>query len=237
MSLSNTNGAIHMKVFISIISSLLLVTSCAIVPEPIDVADNVSLTAFEQVTPNKSNAQLIGTNARWGGKIVAVTNKKDVSEIEIVYFPENHFGKPRTGEESAGRFKAIVEGFIDPMVFKTERLITVVGEIGEPNTALIGEQEYEYPTLNAVGYYMWKETSEVDVDAFAFAPFGFHARYRRNYFSPWYDPFYHSRNRVRVRVTHNNGHTQGGRVEKPIERSSSESGAGNRSRKEPVQRK
>jgi len=191
-----------------------LASGCSSVPKPIDVPEGEALTSYEVVSANKNNTSFLSSKARWGGKIVKVENKQDVSEIEVVFFPENSFGKPRTGQPSAGRFKAIVEGFVDPIVFEKGRLITVVGEVSAPQTALIGEQAYQYPTLTALGYHMWKETSEVDVDAFAFSPFGFHARYNRAFFSPWYDPFWGRSNRVRVRVTERNGHTQGARVDR-----------------------
>jgi outer membrane lipoprotein len=194
---------------------------CTVVPKPIDVAKNESLIPFEQVSAqtqtleaSQQTAPLTaqGEKARWGGKIVSVENKKDVSEIEVVFFPENSFGKPRTGEPSAGRFKAVVKGFVDPIVFEQGRLITVVGEVGDIQTGLIGEQSYQYPTLNALGYHMWKQTTDVEVDTFAFAPFGYYAGYNRSFFSPWYDPWHFRSYRQRLRFTHNNGHQQGATV-------------------------
>lgn len=201
-------------------------TGCVVVPKPIDVAKNEKLVPFEQVSAttqqvinqesresqDQSASTPMGEKARWGGKIVSVENKKDFSEIEVVFFPENRFGKPLTGQPSVGRFKAVVKGFVDPVVFEQGRLITIVGEIGAAQTGLIGEQEYNYPTLNALGYHMWKQSSEVEINSFAFAPFGYYAGYHRSFFSPWYDPWHFRPYRQRVRVTHYNGHEQGRRV-------------------------
>jgi outer membrane lipoprotein len=204
------------------------VSACTVVPEPIQVADTNTLVSFEEVANNLESDVQVGKQARWGGRIVAVENKKDVSEIEIVFFPESSSGKPRIGQESGGRFKAVVDGFVDPLVFEQNRLITVVGEVGAAQTGIIGEQNYTYPTLNAVGYYMWRQTSEVEVDQIGFVPFtgrGFFGRafygnpfyvspFYRSAFSPWYDPWGPSFH-TRLRVVHKDGHTQGAKVTLP----------------------
>ena len=199
-------------------------SACVNVPSEIDVAGNANLVAFEKV----SNSTIVvgpdagtstteintGKKARWGGKIVSVVNKKDVSEIEVVFFPENKYGKPITSMSSAGRFKAVVEGFVDPLVFEEGRLITVVGEVGEGQTGIIGEQSYLYPTLNAMGYYMWKESTNinVEIDTFGFTPFGYRSGFNHNFFNPWYDPWYRRHQRARIRIDKYNGHSQGGQV-------------------------
>ena len=190
-SSSKTRVTQSLKALFISITSVLIISGCTMVPEQIDVAENQNLVSFETLSKDKSNNSVKGEKARWGGKIVSVTNKKDVSEIEIIYFPENRFGKPITGDESSGRFKAVVDGFIDPIVFEQGRLITVVGEVGDMQMDIIGEQEYQYPTLSAQGYYMWKESRAAE--AYAFSPFFFRAGFHPGFFNPWYDPFWHRR--------------------------------------------
>jgi len=217
----NSINQIKLLVGLLVISA---VTGCAIVPNEIDVAKNTNLVPFEKVSnntvsvgPNTAapmSASSKGKKARWGGKIVSVENKKDVSEIEVVFFPENSYGKPRTSMASAGRFKAVVDGFVDPLVFEQGRLITVVGEVGDGQSGIIGEQDYTYPTLNAMGYYMWKESSDVrvELDTFGFSSFGFRSGFHNSFFNPWYDPWYHRHQRGRIRIEKYNGHSQGGTV-------------------------
>jgi len=225
---------------ITLIAGILVISvlsGCANVPNEIDVAKNADLVAFDKVSANiikvgPSNGMPqahsdLGKKARWGGKIVAVENKKDVSEIEIIFFPENSYGKPKTGMPSAGRFKAVVEGFVDPLVFEQGRLITVVGEVGDGQSGIIGEQAYLYPTLNAMGYYMWKESTDINVelDTFGFSPFGYRSHFHSSFFNPWYDPWYSRHQRTRIRVERYNGHSQGATVT----RSTQPSGATRRS--------
>lgn len=226
----------------TLFAALTSIAACTVVPDQIDVADNTSLVAYEDVksdilamgpTSDSNNTQVVsGGKARWGGKIVSVVNKKEVSEIEVVFFPENSFGKPKTGMPSAGRFKAVVEGFVDPLVFEEGRLITVVGEVSESQVGIIGEQEYIYPTLNAMGYYMWKETSDVrvELDAFAFSPFSYRSAFHRNFFNPWYDPWMMKQRRSRLRIERYNGHSQGGSVGSRQSSSSRESASSSQNR-------
>ncbi|MFC3120548.1 Slp family lipoprotein [Agaribacter flavus] len=195
---------------LGILICILGLSACSTIPQEISVNENAKLIHYTNIDTSQASPTQKGELARWGGKIVGVENKKDVSEIEVVLFPEGNAGKPNVGGESPGRFKAVVEGFVDPLVFETDRLITVVGKVGDFSQGLIGEQNYTYPTVDAVGYYMWKKTEEVQVDNIGFSPFLYSRHYRRNFFNPWYDPF--GGHRERYRVIYNGGHSQGKKV-------------------------
>ncbi len=195
---------------ISILVGILVLAACNIVPNQIAVEENTNLVNYKSIDKTQVSPSQVGELARWGGKIVSVENKKDVSEIEVVFFPESRSGKPRVGDESLGRFKAVVKGFVDPLVFEEGRLVTVVGSVGELTEGVIGEQTYKYPTLDAKGYYMWRKTTDLEVESVGFSPFLYSQHYRRGFFSPWYDPWWGKRQRVRV--IHDNGHSQGSRV-------------------------
>lgn len=198
-----------------VIVAALGINACAVVPEQIQIADDTILVPFEQVISNPQAVSAIGEKARWGGRIVSVQNKEKVSEIEVFFFPSSGNGKPKTGDESQGRFKALVPGFVDPLVFEKDRLITIVGEVATSEDGIIGEQVYTYPTLNAVGYYMWKQSSDIEVQHIGYQPFFYGAPFYgsawNNWYSPWRPGFYRSR----VRVIKNNGHSQGSQVSRP----------------------
>ncbi|GAB54699.1 outer membrane lipoprotein [Glaciecola punicea ACAM 611] len=224
-------SAIKSIKLIMLVAALSALAGCATVPNSITVAENTKLISFDDVSNDIANIQpdaaislsSIDGKARWGGKIVSVVNKKDVSEIEVVFFPEDRQGKPKTGLPSTGRFKAIVAGFVDPLVFEKGRLITVVGDVSENVEGIIGEQRYMYPTLEAKGYYMWKETTDVNVeiDSFAFSPFIYGAGFHRGFFNPWYNPWMLQRQRGRARIERFNGHSQGSKVRRTKPASSS----------------
>jgi outer membrane lipoprotein len=186
----------HSFLKLSAVLMTLIVSGCVIVPEPIKVSDTENLVSFESVINGDSTGQ--GAAVRWGGEIVSVENKKEFSELEILQFPNNHYGKPRINLDSAGRFKVRVSGFVDPLVFEKGRLITFLGTVGEPAEGLIGEQTYIYPVLLASGYYMWKDTEEYEVSGFhysALSPY-WGMGLRSHYYRPY--GFFHSRATIRV---------------------------------------
>lgn len=191
----------------SIVALAMLMGGCVIVPEQIEVSDEANLISFESIINGSKTAQ--GEKARWGGEIVSVENKKDFSEIEILQYPSNQYGKPRTNLDSAGRFKVQVTGFIDPLVFENGRLITFLGELGDPAEGIIGEQAYVYPVLLASGYYMWKETEEYQVSGFYYSHLSpyWGMGLSRNYWRPY--GFYQNRAVIRVQKNRSKSGTTG----------------------------
>lgn len=162
---------------------------CSITPDTISTENVGELVEFDQVIGTEAVDS--GKIARWGGEIVSVDNLKDYSEIEILHYPTNHYGKPMNSKNSEGRFKVKVKGFVDPLVFEKGRLITVVGELSEPKSDLIGEQEYLYPVVAAEGYHMWKKVQEVEVSPFYFNRFGL--GWGSHYFTHYRHPPLHLR--------------------------------------------
>jgi outer membrane lipoprotein len=104
-----------------------------------------------------------GTAARWGGVIASVENTPEQSIMEIVHYPLKANGRPNLRQASIGRFKAVVDGFIDPMVFKKDRVVSVLGSLAEPMQGMVGEQAYTYPSLQVSGYHLWEDVQDVDI--------------------------------------------------------------------------
>ena len=113
---------------------------------------------------------------RWGGVILDVENKQDTSRLTIVAFPLKGNGKPRISDQSEGRFIAIIDAFLEPLVYNSDREITVTGKLLGTETLNVGEFAYEYPVIQVEQYYLWPvEEDPVYVD---------HPPYW------WYDPWY-----------------------------------------------
>jgi outer membrane lipoprotein len=132
-----------------------------VVPENIQIADETQLVSYEQVV--STGVEMVSKPARWGGLIADVENKKDGTFIEIVHFPLNHYGKPSVANESTGRFKVKMEGFLDPVVFESGRAITFTGQVSEPIEGAVGEQTYIYPALDGDSYHLWRKERVYDV--------------------------------------------------------------------------
>jgi outer membrane lipoprotein len=138
-----------------LLASLALVLSgCASYPDNVSVADGTELTSFEEVS--KSDSALIGKTVRWSGIIAKVSNEKKVTKFDVLYYPASTNGRPKTSDQPLGRFRVVIEGFIDPAIYKQGKAITALGQLKASETAKIGEYEYEYPTLISKNIHLWE---------------------------------------------------------------------------------
>ncbi|WP_218355287.1 Slp family lipoprotein [Alteromonas lipotrueiana] len=161
-----------------LISTLLFVSGCTMVPDNLAVPDGTALVTYQGAVTG--GPQVTGRTARWGGVIAGVENKPEKTFIEIVHFPLNSYGRPNTSEETIGRFKVKIDGFVDPIVFEEGRSVTFLGSVDKPITGMVGEQPYTFPAVKARDYHLWRETSTYDVSTLYF-----------NYNTGWYSPFYY----------------------------------------------
>ncbi len=164
-----------------LIVAIATLSGCAIVPDSLEVADGTELVSYSRAVTTGSEAE--GKMARWGGIIAGVENKPEATWIEIVHFPLNHYGKPLRSEETVGRFKVRIEGFVDPITFEKGRLVTFLGSIEGQTAGMVGEQPYMYPTIAGIDYHMWRKEAVYDVSTLYF-------NYSTGWYSPFYSPFY-----------------------------------------------
>jgi len=159
---------------VAVATFFLVLTACSTLPGKLQTAEGESLALFVQTD---SQYQInLGKQARWGGVIADVTNLKDQTMLEIVYFPLANSGRPKVKNETEGRFRAFYDGFLDPMVYKKGKSVTVLGRLQEKVTGTIGEHEYQYPVLAVTYAHLWKEIQQVDV--------------RIQHQPLWYSPYY-----------------------------------------------
>lgn len=122
----------------------------------------------------------LSKKVRWGGSILSIENKQNTSWLTILANPLNSFGKPQTSDKSPGRFIAIVDEFLEPLLYKPDRKITIIGNLLRTETINIGKHPYQYPIIQIEQHYLWPidpEQSEID-------------RYPYWWSDPWYDPYY-----------------------------------------------
>ena len=107
--------------------------------------------AIEQVHRNMDS--YLTQKVRWGGTIVHTENKQNTSWLSIVAFPLNSEGRPLQNTKSPGRFIAIVDEFLEPLVYNTDRQITVVGTIVASESRNVGEFLYDYPVIKVQHHF------------------------------------------------------------------------------------
>ena len=166
-------------------TAAILLTGCSAIPEPINSADNVTLVDYQTATDNPQ--QVVGEQARWGGVIADVRNGEEFTIIEMVNFPLKSWGRPTVGDDSNGRFLALIDGFVDPAVYEQGRSLTILGTLQEVQTGKIDDYTYTYPVIKASGHYLWKKETPKSDAQINFAPLWF----RHNFYAPYpYRPYY-----------------------------------------------
>ncbi|HAQ49133.1 MAG TPA: starvation-inducible protein, partial [Glaciecola sp.] len=113
---------------------VLVLSACASLPPILETAKEQPLVTYEDVVMTTAAP---GSMARWGGVIAQVENNAQASIIEVVHYPLKSDGRPNLRKASIGRFKVLIDGFIDPLVFKQERVVSVVGTIGDPIEGMV----------------------------------------------------------------------------------------------------
>lgn len=128
-----------------------------------------------------------GAVVRWGGTIAGIDNRQDATLVEVVARDLDRSGRPRERDGSAGRFLAVIDGFLDPAIYQTGREVTVIGSVDGSETRPVGDHEYSYVRVKASGHHLWRERQP---DPYAGAPRRGPGPYYGPWYDPWYDPWY-----------------------------------------------
>jgi outer membrane lipoprotein len=194
--------------------SMLLVAfwlgGCSTIPENLQVTDGTNLVSYQDAASKAE--QVKGQTARWGGVIAKVENKADSTMLEMVYYPLRSYGRPISGDESMGRFRVYVNGFMDPMIYQKGRSMTFTGELTGLEDGLVGEHKYVFPSMSSSAYHLWKNVQNVDVTRIHVWPY--------DYWHGWYPRPYHRRLIIRGSSSSHSGKasSSGSTKPKPISR-------------------
>lgn len=167
-----------MNIRIYALLGTLLLAGCATFPEKLQLEDTTQLVIYEDAASKAEEVK--GKMLRWGGAIAKVENKPETTVFEMVYYPLTSYGRPIASEESMGRFRVHVNGFMDPMVYQVGRLMTFTAKLNGLEKGLVGEHEYVFPTANVEAYYLWKNVQRIDISSVHVWPheywYGFYPR-------------------------------------------------------------
>jgi starvation-inducible outer membrane lipoprotein len=111
----------------------------------------------------KSNPDLFrGKLFAFGGIIVSTNITTEGSLIEALYVRVDSRGNFEGISPSDGRFLALFpqeSGFLDPMIFRSKREITLAGDFVGMRVGTIDGTEYLYPFFRIIDLYLWEERS------------------------------------------------------------------------------
>lgn len=157
-----------------------LLSACSTVPETVGFEQQN--TSFVRVA--QAPEAFVGNQVRWGGVVARVENLEQDTLVEIVNLPLDSRARPLGNANTAGRFIARVQGFLDPMIYKQGKEITVVGILNDPMPGQIGQHRVDFPVVDSTGHHLWeKRPARVYVstystwDPFWFGSIGYRWRY------------------------------------------------------------
>jgi outer membrane lipoprotein len=173
------------RLFILVLFSLTLL-SCAhvISKEYAEVAEkNIPFHELLKNTDAYLNKMFI-----FGGIIAETKITATGSEIEVVQTPLDRLGGITDRDVSEGRFIITTKKYLDPLIYRSGREITIAGILTGSRKKVIGEAEYISPVFDAKQIYLWREERYYPYPYWN-DPFFYPPMYSPAY-PLWYRPFY-----------------------------------------------
>lgn len=96
-----------------------------------------------------------GGEVVWGGKIVALENLADTTEVQLVAYPLTRGQRPDTRAPSQGRFVLVLPGFVEPMDYPPGRWLSLRGRIIGSETRTIDRSEVVHPRVADAEVHLW----------------------------------------------------------------------------------
>jgi outer membrane lipoprotein len=93
----------------------------------------------------------------WGGRVVQVQNFADHSEVEVLAYPLDKSQRPKTGDASAGRFIAVLPGYVEPLNYPAGAPMTVAGRVSGSRAGKVGDAAYVFPLVAVANSHVWTQ--------------------------------------------------------------------------------
>ncbi len=105
----------------------------------------------------KTPDAFLGEMVLWSGRIISTKPLEEGTLIEVLQISSDRNRRPPQSDKTEGRFLALNPGFLDPLVYKADREITLAGRIREMRTQPLGEIQYSYPLVDVVELHIWPQ--------------------------------------------------------------------------------
>jgi outer membrane lipoprotein len=111
------------------------------------------------VTPAAAAADpsRVGQRVTWGGTLVEARNLEDSTELEMIGFPLDACGRPRTGDGAVGRFIIVRAGYLETAQLRAGQSITATGTILATREGRVGDAFYRFPLLADPSPRVWAD--------------------------------------------------------------------------------
>ncbi len=124
-----------------------------------------------------------------GGIIVNSKLTEQGTQIEALYAPVDSRGYLRELRHLEGRFLAVYprsHGFLDPLIYKKGREVTLAGDFIEVRKAKLDEVDYAYPVFEIRQIYLWEEQQDY---YYPYYTYPYYPYYPYGWYDPWWRPY------------------------------------------------
>lgn len=130
----------------------LALAACAPAPIYKTTAATVTVPASQVA---QSPERYLNNEVVWGGRIVAVANLANSSEIELLAYPLDSSQRPKANDTGAGRFIAVMPGYVEPLDYPAGALMTVHGKLTGTRAGTVGQAPYVFPLVGVQQSHVW----------------------------------------------------------------------------------
>ncbi len=140
----------------------------------------------------RSPESFLGRRVRWGGSVIGVENREDVTVVELLSRPLLPSTRPDTTARAQGRFLARIQGFVDPEELPRGKWLTLVGTLEGVEKKRLGDYLYVFPVMKVERKTMWRDAAFYDRPLRSYPyPYPHRDPFYDPFYDPYYDPFMH----------------------------------------------
>jgi outer membrane lipoprotein len=138
-----------------LIASLFLTAGCATTTDSAcraPIGDRSVTPAVAAADPSH-----VGERVAWGGTLVEARNLADSTELEMIGYPLDACGRPRTSDGAVGRFIIVRAGYLEIAQLQAGQPITATGTILATREGQVGDAFYRFPLLADPNPRVWPD--------------------------------------------------------------------------------
>ena len=139
------------------LAGFLLCAGCATVISQGTLKKADQTLSFQQILENPQAHK--GKIVILGGDIIETQILSDRTLITVLQRPLDFNKKPWDDDVSKGRFIVYTLDFLDPVIYRRGRKITLVGTVKGRELRPLSEIEYSYPVIEKKELYLWPTDS------------------------------------------------------------------------------
>lgn len=91
----------------------------------------------------------------WGGRIVDIRNRADVTEIVVDAYPLDGGQRPQPDKDGHGCFVAVLPGYVESRDYRAGRFISVTGTLGASVMVPAAEGDRSCASVGVAASHLW----------------------------------------------------------------------------------